>query len=71
MAIMTRLLAEAENPMIAPSYVFGAIALAVFAILIVVCWSYRDVAHRQGHKAPADAADHAGAPGASRHGSGH
>jgi hypothetical protein len=52
-------------------FVFGLIALAIFAALLGVLWSYRDVANRHTHHAAPDAAAHAGAPGASHHGSGH
>ncbi len=51
--------------------IFGLIALAVFAALAIVVWTYRDVANRHTHQASPDAAAHAGAPGASHHSSGH
>jgi hypothetical protein len=54
-----------------PAWVFGVIVLLVFAALAFVVWTYRDVAHRHNHKPIPGAADHAGAPGASSHGSGH
>jgi hypothetical protein len=52
-------------------FVFGLIALAIFATLCLVLWSYRDVANRHTHQAAPDAAAHAGAPGANHHGAGH
>ncbi|WP_025155944.1 hypothetical protein [Leifsonia aquatica] len=73
MSFLTTVLAEAEThvelPM--PTWAYGAIALAIFAVLAIVVFSYRDVANRHSHKAAADAAAHAGAPGATHHGSGH
>ncbi|MFM5904546.1 MAG: hypothetical protein ACKORF_00335 [Micrococcales bacterium] len=33
-----------------PTWVMGAIAMAVFVLLGVVTWSYRDVANRHDHK---------------------
>jgi hypothetical protein len=41
-------LAEHEElaPMIAPPWVFAAIAAAIFTILALVSWSFRDVANR-------------------------
>jgi hypothetical protein len=52
-------------------WVLGVVVLCVFAALAFVTWTYRDVANRHSHKAEADAAQHAGAPGAYHHGSGH
>ncbi len=73
MSHLTTVLAAAEAhvelPM--PTWAYGAIALAVFFVLAVVAWSYKDVANRHSHKAPTDAASHAGAPGATHHGTGH
>ncbi|MDX6232651.1 MAG: hypothetical protein QOH68_1642 [Nocardioidaceae bacterium] len=73
MTHLTAFLAETAThvdlPM--PTWAFGAIALAVFAVLGVVIWSYRDVANRHSHKAGPGAADHAAAPGATHHGTGH
>lgn len=73
MAFVTSVLAESGtvNALIAPSWVFGVFALVVFTALMFVVWTYRDVANRHSHKAPADAASHAGAPGNSSHGTGH
>ena len=42
--------AGGENVLPFPPIVFAAIAVAVFAALGFVVWSYRDVAHRQGKK---------------------
>jgi heme/copper-type cytochrome/quinol oxidase subunit 2 len=73
MSHLTTVLAAAEThvelPM--PAWVFGAIALVVFIVLLAVTWSYRDVANRHSHRSAPDAASHAGAPGATHHGSGH
>lgn len=73
MSHLTIVLAAAEThvelPM--PEWAYGAIAVAVFLVLGVVCWSYKDVANRHAHRSGADAAAHAGAPGATHHGSGH
>src|SRR3954464_8421848 len=63
--------AETHVDLPMPIWAFGAIALAVFAVLGFVIWSYRDVANRHSHKAGPGAADHAAAPGATHHGSGH
>ena len=41
-------------------YWYGVIALAVFAVLGFIAWSYRDVANRHRAKAAAYAARHAG-----------
>lgn len=71
MVFMTRVLAEGESSsLIAPPWVFGVIALAIFATLCFVVWTYRDVANRH-RKADPEATSHAGAPGASSHGAGH
>jgi len=46
-------LAEHEEelaPMIAPPWVFAAIAGGIFIILAFVSWSFRDVANRHGDK---------------------
>jgi heme/copper-type cytochrome/quinol oxidase subunit 2 len=73
MTHLTVLIAAAEThvqlPM--PTWAFGAIPLAVFIALAFVIWSYRDVANRHSHKAGPAAAEHAGAPGATHHGTGH
>ena len=41
-----------------PAPVFGVIALAVFVLLGVITWSYRDVANRHDHKVSGDKAHH-------------
>ncbi|WP_348787609.1 hypothetical protein [Leifsonia sp. NPDC080035] len=73
MSHLTTVLAAAEAhvelPM--PTWAFGVIAIVVFLLLLGVCWSYKDVANRHGHRSAADAASHAGAPGATHHGTGH
>ena len=73
MSHLTTVLAAAEAhvelPM--PTWAFGAIAIVVFRLLLGVTWSYKDVANRHSHRSAADAASHAGAPGATHHGTGH
>ncbi|MGN6426248.1 hypothetical protein [uncultured Leifsonia sp.] len=73
MSHLTTVLAAAEAhvelPM--PTWAFGAIAIVVFLLLLGVTWSYKDVANRHSHRSAADAASHAGAPGATHHGTGH
>ena len=73
MTHLTALIAAAEAhvelPM--PTWAYGVIALATFAVLGFVIWSYRDVANRHSHKSGPGAAAHAGAPGATHHGTGH
>jgi len=63
--------AEQSNGLIAEPWVFGLVAVCVFASLAFIVWTYRDVANRHSHKAAPDAADHAAAPGATHHGAGH
>ncbi len=62
MSIATTLLAAAaehsENVML-ETFIFGVIALAVFAALGFVTFSYRDVANRHAGKAEAYAKSHA------------
>ena len=73
MSFLTNVLAEAEAhvelPM--PTWAYGAIAIVVFIALSFVVWSFKDVANRHSHRSGPDAAAHAGAPGATHHGSGH
>ncbi|AAT88717.1 hypothetical protein ATY41_06725 [Leifsonia xyli subsp. xyli] len=73
MSHLTTVLAAAEAhielPM--PAWAYGAIAAVIFAALLIVTLSYRDVANRHSHRSDPDAAAHAGAPGAAHHGSGH
>ncbi|MFC4225326.1 hypothetical protein [Lysinibacter cavernae] len=42
-----------------PTFMFGGVALVVFAALGVVTWTYRDVANRHHDKAEAYAREHA------------
>ena len=44
--------------LILPIWAFPVIAAAIFLILAVVTWSYRDVYHRHGDKTSADAGSH-------------
>ncbi|MEO6826415.1 MAG: hypothetical protein ABI255_09055 [Microbacteriaceae bacterium] len=73
MGFMTSVLAESEsvNALFAPAWVFGVIALMIFAALLIMVWTYRDVANRHSHTPAPDAASHAGAPGNTSHGTGH
>ncbi|TFC27228.1 hypothetical protein E3T40_16070 [Cryobacterium sp. TMT1-19] len=62
MSFLTVVLAEAglvDLPM--PIFLYGVIALVVFAALGFVVWSYRDVANRHQAKAKAYADAHGGA----------
>lgn len=45
-------LAEATTAFVAPfpTVVYGVIAIALFLLLAIVTWSYRDVANRREHK---------------------
>ncbi len=56
--VLTETVHARELPM--EPYWYGVIALAVFALLGFVAWSYRDVANRHAAKAAAYAARHAG-----------
>ena len=49
---------EELSELILPIWAFPAIAAAIFLILAVVTWSYRDVYHRHGDKTSADAGSH-------------
>lgn len=57
------ILAEAEHelaPLIMPPLAFAGIAVAVFVLLGLVTWSFRDVANRHSDKwAKADSDSHA------------
>ncbi|NBQ93155.1 MAG: hypothetical protein EBU06_04295 [Micrococcales bacterium] len=33
-----------------PAFFFGLIAFTIFTLLVIVTWSYRDVANRHEHK---------------------
>ncbi|BDI23147.1 hypothetical protein [Herbiconiux sp. L3-i23] len=60
---LTVVLAAAESghtelPM--PAYVFGVIALVIFAALALVTWSYRDVANRHSQVSGARGGDGSG-----------
>ena len=41
---------EELAPMIAPPWVFAVVAAAIFTILALVSWSFRDVANRHSDK---------------------
>ena len=53
---------QSEHQLPMPAIMFGLIALAVFAVLGVVMWSFRDVANRH--------AQVSGRPGGDGHGTG-
>jgi hypothetical protein len=73
MSHLTTILAAAEThvelPM--PTWAYGTIAIVTFLALLGVLMSYRDVANRHSHRSASDASSHAGAPGATHHGTGH
>ncbi|AZH83647.1 hypothetical protein EAO79_12600 [Plantibacter sp. PA-3-X8] len=56
--LATAVLAESEHAveLAAPTWVFGAVALVLFAILGAVTFSYRDVANRHADKGESAAA---------------
>jgi hypothetical protein len=41
---------EEVAPLIAPPIVIGAVAAVIFLVLLVVTWSFRDIAHRHSDK---------------------
>lgn len=56
---MTNILANAaEVTYPFPTFVFGLIGLAVFVLLGLITWSFRDVANRQSHKNTQDNQSH-------------
>ena len=62
MSFLTVVLAETGHVVLPmPIFVYGVIALVVFAALGFVVWSYRDVANRHQAKARAYADAHGGA----------
>lgn len=65
MSQLALILAQTEElaPLIMPSWVFAAIAAAVFATLGFVTWSFRDVANRHSDKVTPSSTD--------SHGNGH
>jgi protein-S-isoprenylcysteine O-methyltransferase Ste14 len=61
MFFLTAVLAEVEHIQLpVPTWVYGLVALVIFAALGFVLWSYRDVANRHNAKADAYAAAHGG-----------
>ncbi len=60
--MLSTLLAETHEelaPMVAPPWVFAAIAAAIFIMLAFVTYSYRDVANRHSDKTSGqDATEH-------------
>lgn len=62
MLFVTAVLAEVEhNQLPMPTWIYGLVALVIFAVLGLVVWTYRDVANRHSAKANAYAAAHGGA----------
>jgi len=62
MLFVTAVLAEVEHTQLpVATWVYGLVALIVFAALVFVVWSFRDVANRHSAKANAYAAAHGGA----------
>jgi hypothetical protein len=61
MSLFTIVPAETQHELaelVLPVWAFPTIAAAIFLLLAVVTWSYRDVAHRHNDKTSADAASH-------------
>jgi len=52
LSFILALAADGEElaPMIAPPWVFAVVAAAIFTILALVSWSFRDVANRHSDK---------------------
>jgi len=55
--------AESEHPLPMPAFLFGLIALAVFAALGIVMWSFRDVANRHAQVSGRPGGDGSGSGG--------
>ncbi len=49
---------EAAHPLVMPDFVFGVIALVVFAILAFAVFTYRDVANRHSNKTSKSSGGH-------------
>jgi len=60
MSQLFALVAETEElaPLLMPPLVFAGIALAVFALLGFVTWSFRDVANRHSQKTGGQGGSH-------------
>jgi len=57
MLTLATVLTEAHEelaPLVLPPLAFGGIAAAIFLVLGLVSWSYRDVANRHADKVAAD-----------------
>jgi protein-S-isoprenylcysteine O-methyltransferase Ste14 len=68
MLFVTAVLAEVEHTQLpVPTWVYGLVALIIFAALGFVLWSFRDVANRHSAKAEAYAAAHGGTAGHGGH----
>jgi hypothetical protein len=63
MSLFAILAAPAEElaPLIMPPAAFAVLALAIFLVLALVSWSYRDVANRHSHKTEGSGPDSHGA----------
>lgn len=53
MPLLAILTAQSEElaPLLMPPLAFGGVAVAIFLLLGLVVWSFRDIANRQGQKA--------------------
>lgn len=53
MPLLASLAASSEElaPLLMPPLAFGGVAVAIFTLLGLVVWSFRDVSNRQGQKA--------------------
>jgi protein-S-isoprenylcysteine O-methyltransferase Ste14 len=68
MLFVTAVLAEVGHTELpVPTWVYGLVALIIFAALGFVLWTYRDVANRHSAKADAYAAAHGRATGHGGH----
>ncbi|WEO75776.1 hypothetical protein BJQ94_10280 [Cryobacterium sp. SO2] len=68
MLFVTAVLAEVEHAQLpVPTWVYGLVALIIFAALGFVLWSFRDVANRHSAKAAAYAAAHGATAGHGGH----
>ena len=50
--------AEVHNELPMEPFFFGVVAMAVFILLAVVTWSYRDVANRHDHRVSGETSHH-------------
>lgn len=52
------LAAETLHPLVLPNWVFGVIALSIFALLGLTLFSFRDVFNRHSHKSGKNSGGH-------------